>query len=193
VLFLIACGPQRPVQRSVNRAKPTTQVTLRLPGACVDPTSDAISRLGPDADTDGIRAETIDLDGDGKADPMVTHISFCATGGCTWQLYVGRGACAHHVGELFGLLPIARTDSAFGLFELEITEREGCGGLARKELRVRFDGSLYTSYLARRCRCPEAEDDASDDEDPEKWCGPWRPATAEADLSLRVARPGRPR
>lgn len=147
-----------------------------MPGRCVEPSADARSRLGPDAEGDLQIERSVDLDGDGAADPFVTHASFCGTGGCTWHLYVVRGSCAHHVGELFGLLPIARTASHGGLAELEIVMRDGCGGMARTETRVRFEGTAYVPYSTRRCRCPGPEDDPSEAEDPERLCEPWAPA-----------------
>lgn len=107
---------------------------------------------------------------------MVTHGSFCGTGGCSWQLYVARGDCAHHVGELFGLIPTARGEVTGGLVELEIAARDGCGGMARTELRVRFDGRAYVASETRKCRCPEPSGEATDDSDPDQWCDAWRPA-----------------
>lgn len=145
-----------------------------LPGPCVDPIEDAARIFGSDADREGMRVErTVDLDGDGELDPFVTHTSFCGTGGCNWQIYVARGTCAHHVGELFGVLPIARSARRHGLVELEITERNGCAGMARTEVRARFDGTSYAAYLSRTCRCPdEADDDAP--VDPERFCETWK-------------------
>ncbi len=181
-LLLVACGPaNRPRVAAVATRPAAARDVLALPGPCVDPEADALTRFGPDADREGAHIErTVDLDGDGTLDPMVTHASFCGTGGCNWQLYVARGECAHHVGELFGLLPTARTDVTSGLVELEIAARDGCGGMARTELRARFDGHTYVPAETRKCRCPEPSDDAVDDADPEKWCDPWRPAgTAE--------------
>lgn len=155
-------------------ATPSRKV-LALPGACVDPTADALARLGPDTDQEGARTErTVDLDGDGTLDPMVTHGSFCGAGGCSWQLYVARGACAHHVGELFGLLPTARADVTSGLVDVEIAARDGCGGMARTESRARFDGHTYVVAETRKCRCPEPSEDPTEDADPDKWCEPWR-------------------
>jgi hypothetical protein len=149
-----------------------------MPGACVNPADDTVARLGPDTDVEGLRTErTVDLDGDGTPDPMVTHGSFCGTGGCNWQLYVTRGGCAHFVGELFGLLPTVHGGVSSGLVELEIAARDGCGGMARTETRARFDGHAYVPSEIRKCRCPDSSEDGADEPDPEKWCDPWRSPT----------------
>lgn len=155
---------------------PRPKPGLALPGACVDPVHDALDRLGPDADREGLRDErSVDLDGDGAPDAFLTHGSFCGTGGCTWHLYVTRGACAHYVGELFGVLPLVRVRSEKGLAELEIVARTGCAGMARTETRARFDGHVYAPHSARKCRCPEPSDEPSPEPDPETLCEPWKP------------------
>ena len=154
---------------------------IELPGGCVDPLSDALDRLGPDADRPGLREETsTDLDGDGQNDPFVTH-PFCGTGGCSWHLYVTRGSCAHYVGELFGMLPIPRPRTEKGLVELEIAARTGCAGMARTETRARFDGKTYVPLSARKRRCPEASDETAPEPDPEALCEPWKPVGAAAE------------
>lgn len=156
--------------------RPVARAVAAMPGACVDPAKDAVSRFGPDADAAGVQTEVdTDLDGDGRADPMITHPSFCGTGGCTWQLYVARGACAHFVGELFGMLPSVRDSATNGLVELQISARNGCGGMARTETRARFNGQTYAASEVRNCRCPEPSEEVTDDTDPDKWCEPWRP------------------
>jgi hypothetical protein len=143
-----------------------------MPGPCVDPGADARRRLGPDADGELRVERSVDLDGDGRPDPLVTQASFCGTGGCTWHLYVGRGACAHHVGEVFGMLPLPRPVVSQGLIELEIATRDGCGGMARTESRLRFDGQTYMPYTTRKCLCPTGDEGS---EDPERWCERWAP------------------
>ena len=107
----------------------------------------------------------------------MTHTCFCGTGGCSWQLYVARGPCAHFVGELFGMQPTVQGGITHGLVDLEIAARDGCGGMARTELRARFDGRIYVSAELRKCRCPEPAEEPEGDADPEKWCDPWRSAT----------------
>jgi hypothetical protein len=178
---IAACGPPRePISPPPGVAtKPSPRPVLALPGACVDPAVDAVARLGPDADAAGLRTEAnVDLDGDGTLDPLITHGNFCGTGGCNWQLYVARGACGHFVGELFGVLPMVRDSVSRGLVDLEIGARDGCGGMARTETRVRFDGRAYVAAELRKCRCPEPTEGTTDDADPEKWCDPWRKADA---------------
>jgi len=151
---------------------------VKLPGSCVDPAKDTVMRLGVDADLADLQTQqNVDLDADGTLDPFVTHANFCGTGGCNWQLYVSRGSCAHFVGELFGLLPTVRDGVSRGLVELQITARNGCGGMARTETRARFDGVKYAASEVRTCRCPEASEEVTDDTDPDKWCEPWRPAS----------------
>lgn len=143
-----------------------------MPGPCVDPLNDALDRLGPDADREGLRVERpIDLDGDGRPDPLVTHGAFCGTGGCSWHVYVDRETCAHHVGELFGVLPLARPTFVGGLVELEIAAKTGCGGMARTETRARFDGKAYSPHSMRKCRCPDETESVPD---PDALCEPWR-------------------
>jgi hypothetical protein len=160
----------------VSKPVPRPPAKLALPGPCVDPIHDALDRLGPDADREGLREEqSVDLDGDGQADRFLTHGSFCGTGGCTWHLYVTRGTCAHYVGELFGALPIVRVRPDKGLVELEIAARTGCAGMARTETRARFDGRVYVPHAARKCRCPEPSDETSPEPDPEALCEAWSP------------------
>ncbi len=171
---LVACGP--PPRAVSNHPAPRPAPKLALPGSCVDPIHDALDRLGPDADREGLRDERgVDLDGDGQGDRFLTHGAFCGTGGCSWHLYVSRGACAHYVGELFGMLPIARPRTDKGLVELEITARTGCAGMARTETRARFDGHVYTPHSSRKCRCPEPSDETAGEPDPEALCDPWVP------------------
>jgi hypothetical protein len=176
-VLLAACGgSSKPHVATVVGPRPSPPLAPALPGACVDPARDAVARLGTDADLEGVevRAE-VDLDGDGTNDSFVTHPSFCGTGGCNWQLYVVRGPCGHFVGELFGLLPTARDGATAGLVELQITARNGCGGMARTETRARFNGRLYLPSETRECRCPDPpEDEVTDDTDPDKWCEPWK-------------------
>lgn len=152
-----------------------------LPGACVEPTADGRRRLGADASDGELRVErTVDLDGDGVADPFVAHASFCGSSGCVWQLYVARGGCAHWVGELYGIWPLPREDRSHGLADLEVAARNGCAGAARTESRASFDGVRYGITTTRECHCPAAgADPATDDDtvDPEAACDPWAPAT----------------
>jgi hypothetical protein len=174
LVLLVSCGPARTTP--VEKPKPRPRPVLAMPGACVDPINDALDRLGPDADREGLRVEgSIDLDRDGHGDAFITHGAFCGTGGCTWHLYVTRGTCAHYVGELFGVLPLARPNAVAGLVELEIAAKTGCAGMARTETRARFDGKAYVPYSMRKCRCPD-EGGEADIPDPEKLCEPWRPA-----------------
>lgn len=183
-LLVVGCTTAPPAPVTPARARPTPRPALVLPGDCVNPTEDAVERLGPDASGEAARVEReVDLDADGTPDQMVTHTSFCGTGGCNWHVYVMRGACGHHVGELFGLLPIARATATNGLSELELTVRSGCAGMARTELRARFDGAQYSPYETRTCRCPEpGEEGASEIEtDPERWCDEWHAAGAQPD------------
>ena len=172
-VLLFACSPARPI--AVDKPAPRPKPVTALPGACVDPVFDALDRLGPDADRDGLRDErSLDLDSDGRSDLLLTHGAFCGTGGCTWHLYVLRGACGHYVGELFGMLPLARPERSKGLVELEVTARTGCAGMARTETRARFDGAAYVPYSMRKCRCPEEADEMAPDPDPDKLCEAWR-------------------
>jgi hypothetical protein len=173
VLLLAGCGSARPI--STEKPRPRPKPVLALPGTCVDPVNDALDRLGPDADREGLREErSVDLDGDGNHDALITHGAFCGTGGCTWHVYVTRGTCGHYVGELFGMLPLARPTVVKGLVELEVVARTGCAGMARTETRARFDGTAYLAYSVRKCRCPEEADEAIPEPDPEKLCEPWR-------------------
>lgn len=168
-----ACGSPAVVPRLL----PPIHHAASLPGACVQPETDAHDRLGPDADG-ALRVErTLDLDGDSNPDWLITHASFCGTGGCTWHVYVSRGTCGHWVGEVFGMLPMARSHVTHGLVELEIATRDGCGGMARTESRLRFDGLKYVPFSARKCRCPEGDETS---EDPERWCESWTPVVASA-------------
>jgi hypothetical protein len=149
---------------------------IALPGPCVDPIRDARARFGADADAAGVKSASIDLDVDGTPDTMISHESFCGTGGCAWHLYVVRGACGHHVGELFAVLPIAEPSSRhLGLVDLDVTVRNGCAGLARTEERARFDGEEYVADRTRTCRCPDDDDDGhlGDDPDPDRYCDDW--------------------
>src|SRR4051812_16069782 len=134
-----------PSTGATSGAKPSSGGPVVLPGACVDPVADARARMGGDADADGVKRAVIDLDVDGAPDVMVSHESFCGTGGCSWQLYVLRGACGHYVGELFAVLPIADSTKHLGLADLEVTVRNGCAGLARTELHTHFDGKEYVA------------------------------------------------
>lgn len=179
VALLLACGPARPL--AIEKPAPKPKPVIALPGACVDPVNDALDRLGPDADREGIRVErTLDLDADGHVDPFVTESAFCGTGGCTWHVYVSRGACAHYVGEMFGVLPVAGLEAHGGLIDLEIGAKTGCGGMARTETRARFDGKFYVPYSMRKCRCPDEGDDAKVP-DPEALCEPWKAVSAPAE------------
>lgn len=149
-----------------------------LPGPCVDPIRDARARLGVDADAEGVKREAIDLDFDGVPDAMITHESFCGTGGCAWHLYVVRGACGHHVGEVFAVLPIAEPTRHLGLVDLKVTVRNGCAGMARTEERARFDGKEYVADRLRTCRCPDDDPDVHpggdpEDVDPDRYCDDW--------------------
>ena len=166
MLLLAACSPAP----QAHVTPPPKPPKLSLPGGCVAPESDARARLGPDAHDGALRVERIvDLDGDGITDPYVTHDVFCGTGGCRWQLYVERGPCGHHVGELFGMtpLPIAEVRD-HGLLQLEVTVRQGCAGLARFETRVRFDGATYKAFQTRACTCPKEDDPPGDQ------CAEWK-------------------
>ncbi len=175
--LLVACSPGVPAsRREPPRPEPPG---LALPGVCADPAADARARFGPDAAEGELRLErAVDLDGDGVLDPFVAHPSFCGTGGCVWQLYVERGACAHWVGSLFGIWPLPRTARSHGLVELEIAARKGCAGASRTEARATFDGARYAVTSARECHCPESgrapltDDDAPE---PEGTCDEWAP------------------
>ncbi len=184
VAALVAGCPSRPVAGPAEPRVPVERPapSKPLPGPCVDPVADARARLGVDADEDGVQVErAIDLDGDGVVDPFVTHSSFCGTGGCTWHLFVSRGACAHHVGSIFGVMPSSRASTAHGLVDLEIAARDGCAGMARTETRARFDGAEYVQDEVRRCVCPsEPPEGEHDDWDPDAFCEPWRPANEPA-------------
>lgn len=169
---LSGCGPARATSTAPPRPRP--KPVLPLPGSCVNPVIDALDRLGPDADREGLREErSLDLDGDGHSDALITHGAFCGTGGCTWHLYVARETCGHYVGELFGVLPLALPRVAKGLIELEVAARTGCAGMARTETRARFDGTAYLAYSVRKCRCPDETEEAAPEPDPEKLCEPW--------------------
>lgn len=154
---------------------PTSPKSPKLHGSCVDPEKDARLRLGADAQGEGLRVErAADLDGDGVLDPFVTHEVFCGTGGCDWHLYVARGACAIHVGELFAVLPLATTTQRFGLFDLVGTVRNGCAGMARTDFVATFDGARYRIVRERACACPDLDEGASPD--PDATCEDWHPA-----------------
>jgi hypothetical protein len=175
--LLAACSPGVPT--SPTQPPRPEPPGLALPGACVDPRADARARFGADAADGELRVErAVDLDDDGRLDPFVAHPSFCGTGGCVWQLYVERGACAHWVGSLFGIWPLPRTARSHALFELEIAARNGCAGAARTESRASFDGMRYVVTSARECHCPDpAKAPASDDDTPEPdgVCDAWAP------------------
>lgn len=118
-----------------------------LPGACVDAAADAAVRLAEvTAPTgDAPAATTLDVDGDGAADPL-----FSAGAGVTTNtlVYVTRGACAHFVGDV-QQPPTAAPDGArhHGLVDLRVEDSINCEG-ARcgcepGELWFRFDGTAY--------------------------------------------------
>jgi hypothetical protein len=160
-----------------------------LPGACVEPTTDARRRLGEDARDGELRVEQVlDLDADGVPDPFVAHPSFCGSGGCVWQLYVSRGGCAHWVGELFGIWPLPGQGRTLGLTDLEVAARNGCAGAARTESRASFDGARYAVTATRECHCPSVvADPATEDDtpDPEASCDPWSPASPSPSVGAR--------
>lgn len=169
-----ACGPPTSTSThgtSLPPPKPKPP-KLELPGSCVDPERDARTRLGTDAQGDGLRVErNVDLDDDGVVDPFVTHEVFCGTGGCDWHLYVQRGACAHHVGELFVVLPLATKTKRFGLVDLTGTVRKGCAGMARTDVVASFDGARYRVVRERKCDCPD--EDHPGVPDPDTSCEDW--------------------
>ncbi len=166
ILLLVACSPAP----RIPVPEPKKEKKLALPGPCVDPEVDTRIRLGPDARDGVLRVERmVDLDGDGVTDPYVTHEVFCGTGGCRWQLYVERGTCGHHVGELFGMTPLPISEARdHGLLKLGVTVRQGCAGLARFETRVRFDGTRYLPFESRACTCPKEDDPPGDQ------CADWK-------------------
>lgn len=176
-----ACGPSvvSSTSTTASAAKSAPSARVALPGACVDPLADARRRLGADADEKGVRVEPLDLDLDGVADAMLTHEAFCGTGGCKWELYVRRDACAHWVGELFAVLPLSQPGRHHGLVDLSAVVRNGCAGMARAELRVRFDGSTYVVDRMRTCRCPDDDDRVGDDVDPDRDCDAWHAPSKE--------------
>ena len=96
-------------------ASSAAESSQALPGRCVDAVADARRRLGKDAAGEGMRVDSIDLDLDGSPDPILTHESFCGTGGCSWPLYVARGACAYFVGSMFTVWPVLGVLWAVGL------------------------------------------------------------------------------
>lgn len=175
-----ACGP--PTSTSTHGttyfpAKTSSTSTPKLPGSCIDPEHDARTRLGSDAQGEGLRVERrVDLDEDGIADPFVTHEVFCGTGGCDWHLYVQRGTCAYHVGEMFAVLPLSISEKAksLGLLDLTGTIRNGCTGVARTEVVASFDGARYRIVRERTCTCPK-EDEAKDATDFDATCEDWHP------------------
>ncbi len=168
--------------RSAPRARaeaPRPEAADALGGPCVDPATDARRRLGSDAADGELRVErVVDLDGDGVDDPFVAHPAFCGTGGCQWQLYVARGACARWVGELFAIWPLPGSSKSHGLMDLDLAVRKGCAGAARTESRARFDGSRYVVTETRECHCPEPAPEGSqgDESEPsEGSCDDWTP------------------
>ena len=174
-VWLMACGPGA----DASGSRPASAPPLRahdapLPGPCVDPVPDAGARLGSDADLAGMRVDrSFDLDADGVPDPFVTHPIFCGTGGCDWNLYVQRGACAHHVGRVFAVLPLPQTLRHRGLVDLLGAARNGCAGLARTESLLVFDGDHYRIARERRCGCPSPDRPGAPD--PDALCEQWRP------------------
>ncbi|MFI5300725.1 MAG: hypothetical protein ACHREM_21800, partial [Polyangiales bacterium] len=154
-------------------------------GPCVDVRTDALRRLGPDADASRLSIEApFDLDGDGHADAYVSDPSFCGTGGCTWELYVSRGACGIHVLEVFAVYPTAASTHSHGLADLGVTMKNGCAGLARTELTLSFDGTRYVPVRQRDCECPALVDDNGATVDPptnpDATCSAWGPARMKA-------------
>ena len=177
-LAVVVCACPRAQERiapppPLPPAPSSVVVADALPGPCVDPVRDARRRLGSDADAAGVRVDALDLDDDGTPDPIVTHESFCGTGGCDWQLYVARGACAHFVGSMFTVWPLPQSRAHHGLVDLLAVVRNGCAGAARTEQETSFDGTRYVVVRQRSCRCPEPSDHPGE-VDPDASCGEWQ-------------------
>ena len=172
-----ACGSPTSSSKGHHTFVPVVSTVSKEPklhGSCVDPQKDARLRLGPDAQGEGLRVErTSDLDDDGVLDPFVTHEVFCGTGGCDWHLYVARGPCAYHVGEIFTMLPLTLSSKRLGLFDLTGTIRNGCAGMARTDFVATFDGARYGVVRERTCTCPDVDEGASPD--PDATCEDWHP------------------
>lgn len=131
---------------------------------CVDPYADARARL-EDSWVEGSRIETyesrLDLDEDGRADPILTTTFAGGSGGSTYELYFQREDCAVWAGELTTteFQALTKTHGAVGL--MVSVQAGSCHWWERA---ARFDGTRYVIDQERECRC--RFDDAP-------RCGSW--------------------
>jgi hypothetical protein len=109
-----------------------------MPGACVDPASDAKTRGGGAATI----ASEPDLDGDGKPDKIFTVASAALSN--PFLVYVMRGSCGHFVGDLKTGTLVAEKTKSHGLDDLHgNTPCKAKCNCTTQDFTARFNGSSY--------------------------------------------------
>ena len=139
-------------------------------GECVLPWLDIVRRdnSGWDMlDLLGYRMETLDLDGDGAKDVLITATA-CGKVGCPYHLYVMRGACGYflgdHTGNLLPDYPPSRTNGWLDLYMVGLSNR-GPGLWYDSWYKLGFNGSAYDMAESRQCLQPF--------EDGVDYCSDW--------------------
>lgn len=97
-----------------------------------------------------------DVDGDGRAEVIVTHLWAHGPGGGGGVLFVSGGGCPRYVGGFFGhgrirVLP----ESDHGLQRFRSWLGQGCLGAAGMVNEFRFDGERYQQTRLVDCPCPD--------------------------------------
>lgn len=158
-----ACGGKASSTPSGGTGNRGGGAAAALPGPCVEPVADATARQGHEAQEPDDRPGP-DVDGDGAADVqvfttdpdgMVTEHVF---------LYVMRGDCGHHVGDLGAGDPAVGRDRRHGLADLGVIENGSCEGAPcgceTGTTWFRFDGAEYrvdqaASTTSSEIDCPD--------------------------------------
>ena len=96
LIVIAACAKKPPVRNPRMLPTPSVQV-----GSCGEPGRDGVMGPAPKLD----RADR-DLDGDGRAEPIVVDRALCTEdGNCYWNVFVGPKAsdtCSRYVGTFAG-------------------------------------------------------------------------------------------
>lgn len=115
---------------------------------------------GPAGPTDFSVEPAADLNGDGRADRLVSSESRgCAGmgGNCMTFLYLSKDDCFVFSGSFYGAAHTLEVlpDKSRGMPDLQVLAQSGCAGRAGDLLRLRWNGDAFRQVASVQCSCPD--------------------------------------
>lgn len=162
ISLVVGCGgggSPKPATTGGEKTEETATSGMKLPGDCVDATSDGDRHDSTRPFDKHVQLDVrdADLDGDGAVDVFVKPGWACGDS-CNRSVYVVRGTCSHYVGSFPSVDKFEAIETkSNGLRDLSTHPRrvEEDNQMHCYQVILKFDGTEYKPAKKRECECKD--------------------------------------